>query len=88
MTVSWFGPQNQVSDGLSVAPQNRQEDETTRDTRRDLAAYLIAKQVGLGVPSLASKLADARCGWCTWLHRGGRVEVKQKMTGSMASGAT
>jgi hypothetical protein len=24
-TVSWFGPQNQVSDGLSIAPQNRQQ---------------------------------------------------------------
>jgi hypothetical protein len=23
MAVSWFGPQNQVSFGLSVAPQNR-----------------------------------------------------------------
>jgi hypothetical protein len=23
MTVSWFGPQNQVDDGLSVALQNR-----------------------------------------------------------------
>jgi hypothetical protein len=27
MTVSWLGPQNQVEDGLSVAPQNRREDE-------------------------------------------------------------
>ena len=26
-TVSWFGPQNQVGYGLSVAPQNRREDE-------------------------------------------------------------
>jgi hypothetical protein len=25
--VSWFGPQNQVGNGLSVAPQNRREDE-------------------------------------------------------------
>jgi hypothetical protein len=25
--VSWFGPQNQVGYGLSVAPQNRREDE-------------------------------------------------------------
>jgi hypothetical protein len=24
--VSWFGPQNQVGFGLSVAPQNRQRD--------------------------------------------------------------
>jgi hypothetical protein len=27
MTVSWFGPQNQVGYGLSVAPQNCREDE-------------------------------------------------------------
>jgi hypothetical protein len=26
-TVSWFGPQNQVTFGLSAAPQNRWEDE-------------------------------------------------------------
>jgi hypothetical protein len=25
--VSWFGPQNQAGYGLSIAPQNRQEDE-------------------------------------------------------------
>jgi hypothetical protein len=27
VTVSWFGPQNQVAYGLLVAPQNRREDE-------------------------------------------------------------
>jgi hypothetical protein len=27
MMVSWFGPQNQVGYSLSVAPQNRWEDE-------------------------------------------------------------
>jgi hypothetical protein len=27
VTVFWFGPQNQVGYGLSVAPQNRREDE-------------------------------------------------------------
>jgi hypothetical protein len=27
VTVSWFGPQNQVGNSLSVAPQNRQENE-------------------------------------------------------------
>jgi hypothetical protein len=27
VTVSWFGPQNQAGYGLSVAPQNRWEDE-------------------------------------------------------------
>jgi hypothetical protein len=27
VVVSWFGPQNQVGNGLLVVPQNRQEDE-------------------------------------------------------------
>jgi hypothetical protein len=27
MMVSWFGPQNQVGYGLSIAPQNQWEDE-------------------------------------------------------------
>jgi hypothetical protein len=26
-TVSWFGPQNQVGNGLSIGPQNQWEDE-------------------------------------------------------------
>jgi hypothetical protein len=40
-TVSWFGPQNQAGFDLSVAPQNRWEDATAWDTRRDLAAYFV-----------------------------------------------
>jgi hypothetical protein len=36
-TVSWFGPQNQAGDGLSVAPQNRWK-EDGMGTHRDLAA--------------------------------------------------
>jgi hypothetical protein len=27
MIISWFGPRNHVGNGLSVAPQNRREDE-------------------------------------------------------------
>jgi hypothetical protein len=49
--ISSFGPQNHVSDGLSdglsVAPQNRREDATSWDTRRDLAACFTRKQVEL-----------------------------------------
>jgi hypothetical protein len=59
-TVFWFGPQNQVGDGLSVAPQNRQKDTTTWDTHRDLAASFTWKQVGLGFFGLASRLAETR----------------------------
>jgi hypothetical protein len=36
--VSWFGTQNQVGYGLSIAPQNRREDEDGVDTHQDLAA--------------------------------------------------
>jgi hypothetical protein len=53
------------------------------DTHRDLAACFAWKQVGLGFPSLASRLAKARCGWCMWHHRGGRVEMKLKMDRSL-----
>jgi hypothetical protein len=58
VTVSWFEPQNQVGDGLSVVPQNRQEDESAWGTRRDLAACFVWKQVVLEFPSLASRLAE------------------------------
>jgi hypothetical protein len=51
-TVSWFGLQNQANFGLSVAPQNQQEDATTWDTHRDLVAYFTWKQVGLEFHSL------------------------------------
>jgi hypothetical protein len=41
------------------------------------------KQVGLGFPSLTSKLTEARRGWCTWYYHGGCIEDKLKMDGSM-----
>jgi hypothetical protein len=59
-TASWFGSQNQACFDLSVAPQNRREDMTVWDTRRDLAACFTWKQVWLEFPSLASRLAEAR----------------------------
>jgi hypothetical protein len=42
-TVSWFVPQNQVGDGLSVAPQNRFEDAMSWDTHRNLVACFMWK---------------------------------------------
>jgi hypothetical protein len=33
-TVSWFGPQNQVGDALSVASQNRQEGDSMGHTSK------------------------------------------------------
>jgi hypothetical protein len=38
VTVSWFGPQNQVDFGLSVAPQNR---------RREVGAGHVSRSSGL-----------------------------------------
>jgi hypothetical protein len=45
---------------MSVAPQNRREDEMMWDTHRDLAACFTWKQVGLGFSSLTLRLAEAR----------------------------
>jgi hypothetical protein len=59
-TVSLFGPQNQVGDGLSVAPQNRWEDDTARGTHQDPAASFTRKQVRIGFSSLASRLAEVQ----------------------------
>jgi hypothetical protein len=53
------------------------------DTCRDVAACFAWKRVGLGFPSLVSRLAEVRHGWCIWHHRGGCVEIKLKMNGSM-----
>jgi hypothetical protein len=39
--------------------------KTARDTHRDLAAYFVWKRVGLGFPSLVSRMVETWCGWCT-----------------------
>jgi hypothetical protein len=41
--ISWFRPQNQVGDGLSIVPQKKWEDATTWDTCRDLAVCFTWK---------------------------------------------
>jgi hypothetical protein len=56
---------------------------TVWDTRRDLAACFVWKQVGLGFPSLASRLVEAWHEWCTWHHHRGRMELKLKTDRSM-----
>jgi hypothetical protein len=57
------------------------------DTCWHLAACFGVKQVGLGFPYLASKLQRRSDRWCMWHHHRGRLEVKEKTDGSMASGA-
>jgi hypothetical protein len=58
-----------------------------RGTRQDLAACFTSKQVGLGFPNLASRLAEARRGWCKWHHHGGCIEFKSKTDESMRQAA-
>jgi hypothetical protein len=60
VTVSWFGPQNQVGYGLSVAPQNRPEDEDgTRHASRS-SGLLHVEASRDRVSQFASKLAEMR----------------------------
>jgi hypothetical protein len=61
VTVSWFVPQNQVRGDLSIcASKPMSGRRQCEDMRRHLAACFIMKQVGLGFPSFASKLAKER----------------------------
>jgi hypothetical protein len=56
---------------------------TAWDMRGDIAACFTWKKIGLGFPSLASRLVEAQHGWCTWHHRGGCMEDKLKTDESM-----
>jgi hypothetical protein len=47
--------------------------KTAQDTRWALTTCFTWKRVMLGFSSLASRLDEARHGWCTWYHRGGHV---------------
>jgi hypothetical protein len=57
--VSWFGSQTKR---ILVYRLRHKTDvgRTVWDMRRDLAACFVWKQVALGFPSLASRLAEAR----------------------------
>jgi hypothetical protein len=49
--VSWFGPQNQVGFGLSVAPQNR---------RREVGAGHVSRSSGLlGVEASLARVSQS-----------------------------
>jgi hypothetical protein len=82
-TVSLFRPQNHVGYDLSVAPQNRWEDEDGVGHASRSSGLLHWKQVGLGFSNLTSRLVEAQHRWCTWHHRRGCVELKLKTDGSM-----
>jgi hypothetical protein len=46
------------------------------DTRRNLAASFMWKQVGLWFFSLSQNWRSRDGVWCTWHHLEGRVEIK------------
>jgi hypothetical protein len=57
MTVSWFGAQNQAGDGLSVAPQNRWEENGAGHASRS-SGFLRCEVSRARVSQFASKLAN------------------------------
>jgi hypothetical protein len=58
-TVSWFGPQNQVGYGLSVAPQNRWEGDSVGQALRS-SGLLRVEVSQASVFQLSSKLTKAQ----------------------------
>jgi hypothetical protein len=70
MTVSWFGPQNRVGYGLSVAPQNRWEDE-------DGAGHASRSSSLLHLEVSWARISQSS------LKTGGHVEMKLKTDRSM-----
>jgi hypothetical protein len=58
--VSWFGPQNQAGYDLSVAPQNRQEDEDGVGHVSRSSSLLHVEASRARVPQFASKLVEVR----------------------------
>jgi hypothetical protein len=65
MTVSWFVPQNQVGGSLSVCASKLMTGwRWCEEMCWHPVACFVAKQVGLGFPSFASKLAVTEGGAC------------------------
>jgi hypothetical protein len=60
VTVYWFGPQNQAGYALSVAPQNRWEDEDGAGHASRSSGLLRVKASRARVSQFASKPAEAR----------------------------
>jgi hypothetical protein len=82
VTVSWFGLQNQVGDGLSVAPENRWvEDGAGHASRSTDLLHLKASRAR--VPSLPQNWWRSDDGWCTWHHHRDCVKMNLKTDGSM-----
>jgi hypothetical protein len=56
-TISWFVPQNKADDGLSVAPQNRWEEDNAGHASRS-SGLLHREASWARVSQFASKLAE------------------------------
>jgi hypothetical protein len=87
-TVSWFGPQNQVGFGLSVAPQNRRREVGTGHASRSSSLLGVEASLARLSQSDLKTGGGATTGWCTWHHHGGYVGGKLKMDGSMRRAAS
>jgi hypothetical protein len=68
-TISWFGHQNQIGFGLSVAPQNRwREDRAGHASRSDGLLHLEASCVRVfqfGLKTDGGKMVSGACGIIT-----------------------
>jgi hypothetical protein len=69
------------------APQNRERMKMVWGHALTSGGLLYQKVSHAMISHFASKLVKSDGGWCTWHHHRGCVEVKQKMAGSMVSGA-
>jgi hypothetical protein len=72
-TVSWFGPQYQVGDGLSVVPQNRWEDKVGMGHASRSSNLLHVKASRARVSQFASKRFSRPC--CARVILRKRIEV-------------
>jgi hypothetical protein len=83
VTVSWFGPQNQVSYDLSVAPQNWRGDEDGAGHALRSSILLRIDASLLGFSSLSENWRRRDDRWSTWHYHGDCIEVKLKTIRSM-----
>jgi hypothetical protein len=69
-------------------PQNRWKDEDDAGYASRSSGLLHLEVSRLGLPSLASRLAEAQRRWCMWHQRGCHEEMKSKTNRSMRRAAT
>jgi hypothetical protein len=76
VTVSWFGPPNQVDDGLSVAPQNqRRDDDAIHASRSDGLLRLQANHVRVFQSGLKTSEGVTTGGACGIITKVASIEI-------------